>query len=169
MRTTETIIPVTHSRVATWSLRTQAGTPDGELEPMMETSSSELRADSPENSGIEAQFGEDDSADVFVVRGLRGYTIQLEHIRRMLDDEDVDVGSLFLVDNSELSVPLTSDEIGQLVGLVWKYKNRLESCSVAWVSSQPCVLESRLRAELPITLRHFRSHESAKAWLASRS
>ena len=169
MQTSETIIPVTHSRVSDRRLRIWAETPDGEFEPMMESRSSELRANSLENAEIDTRGGRDEIAGVFVVRGLRGYSIQLEHIRRMLDEDDDGLGSLCLVDNSELSVPLTSDEIGQQNGLIWKYKNRLENCSVAWVSNQPCVLEARLRAELPITLRHFRNAESARAWLASRS
>ena len=106
--------------------------------------------------------------DIFTICGLRGYEIQLEFLRQILEDESRPIADGILVDNRELCIRLTSDEIGQLVGVVWKYKDRLEGLGVAWVSQHPCSLDARLRAELPITLRHFRNFEAARVWLNER-
>lgn len=103
--------------------------------------------------------------DYFVLCGLRGYGAQLDFLHRLLEKEDGPFERRCLIDNRDLRVPLSIVEIGRLVRLASQFGTRLQNVLVAWVSNHECRFDPRVTNELPVSFRHFRSVDGARAWL----
>jgi hypothetical protein len=106
-------------------------------------------------------------SDFVTLCGLRGYTVQIDHLVACIDQAD-ETPMRWVVDNLAVDLPLSESEVSRLISLVWQQK-RLHGAKIAWVTKEACGADARALLSLPIKVRIFRTVKGARAWLRGKS